>query len=68
MNKKAYQQPRLHIVNLQSRPLLQSASQGRTITSNVGLHGEGEGGTITGSSGAGRSRQYDCWEDEEVEE
>ena len=68
MNKKVYQQPRLHIVNLQIQHLLQSASEGRTITSNTDLHGEGEGGTITGSTGTGRSRQYDCWGEEEVEE
>ena len=59
MNKKAYQQPRLHTVNIKQQLLLQNSIQ--SVSSNAGV---GYGG---GGSGPARARSVsdEDWEDEE---
>ena len=58
MNKKAYQQPRLHTVNIEQQPLLQDSIT--SVSGNAGLHS-----SISAGSGPARSRSYSDWDDEE---
>ena len=72
MNKKMYQQPRLRIVNLHCKQLLESASPAHSVVGKVqsgdtGLTGAGTDRAITGGGGTARGREYDCWGDEEEE-
>ena len=55
MNKKAYQQPRLHTVNIEQQPLLITSVGG-----NANLNS-----SISAGSGPARSRSYSDWDDEE---
>ena len=64
MNKKVYQQPRLHIVNLHCTQLIMVSGGAKTVSSNAELHGAGSGGTITGGSGVARGRRS-LWDEEE---
>jgi len=57
MNKKAYQQPRLHTVNIEQQPLLQDSIT--SVGGNAGLN------SISAGSGPARSRSYSDWDDEE---
>ena len=56
MNKKAYQQPWLHTVNIEQQPLLQITSVGGNANLNS---------SISAGSGPARSRSYSDWDDEE---
>ncbi len=58
MNKKAYQQPQLHCVNIRVENLLQASVSG--VSSNVGFSDK-----VLGGSGSARSRGFDDWDDEE---
>ena len=58
MNKKAYQQPRLHTVNIEQQPLLQDSIT--SVSGNAGLNS-----SISAGSGPARSRSYSDWDDEE---
>jgi hypothetical protein len=58
MNKKAYQQPQLHSVNIRVENLMGSTSITR-LSSNAGFNEN-----ISGGSGDARSRGYDDdWDD-----
>ena len=57
MNKKAYQQPRLHTVNIEQLPLLQDSIT--SVGGNAGLNPR-----ISGGNGPARGRSYDDWDDE----
>lgn len=57
MNKKAYQQPRLHIVNIQQQPLLQDSV--RSVSGNAGFKPNISGGTVPA-----RGRSLSDWDDE----
>ena len=59
MNKKAYQQPRLHTVNIKQQPLLQVSV--KSVGGNADLKYNG------GGSGPARARSVsdEDWEDEE---
>ena len=58
MNKKVYQQPELHIMDVHAESLLQAQS----VQSNVGLKMGQQG-----SSTAARGRQTSDWFDEDEE-
>ena len=58
MNKKAYQQPRLHKVNIEQQPLLQTSIT--SVDGNADLSS-----SISAGSGPARSRSYSDWDDEE---
>ena len=58
MNKKAYQQPRLHTVNIEQQPLLQDSIT--RVYGNADLNPR-----ISGSNGPARGRSYSDWDDEE---
>jgi len=59
MNKKQYQQPQLHVVNIiNDNPLL--ADSFRRVQGNAGLNYGGAGG-----SGSARGRESADWADDE---
>ena len=67
--KKIYVTPATQAVIISvSHQLLGGSETVQRVGSNVDLHGEGEGGAITGSSTTGRSRQNSAWGDEYEEE
>lgn len=59
MKKQAYQQPRLHTVNIHMENLLQIVSQ---TSNNVGINA-----TIQGGSGPSRGRESSDWFDDDDE-
>ena len=62
MNKKQYQQPTLHIVNLNIENLMGSLSNpGVTSVSS----GDVFNSKITGGSGTARGRDFGGWDDDE---
>lgn len=58
MNKKVYSKPAMREVQLQVQGHLLVDS----VLSNVGV-----GGGTSGSSGTGRSRQFQDWDDDDIE-
>lgn len=57
--KKQYQQPDMEVVAINgASQMLAGSDKGMTVDGNSGLHGGGEGGTITGSNEPGRSDEY----------
>ncbi|MBP5337753.1 MAG: hypothetical protein J6Z14_00395 [Prevotella sp.] len=60
MNKKHYQHPTLHIVNIHIENLLQSGSPAKSVAGNAGFNS-----SISGGNSEARSRGFDDDWDEE---
>ena len=60
--KKTYMTPSMTVVRIQHQGLLMQLSN---VESNANLRGAGDGGSITGSSGSARTKEYGSIWDEE---
>ena len=61
MNKKAYQQPMMNVVNLQHISYILSGSVNR-VSGNAGLNYGG------GGSGEAKSRQHSVWDNDNAQD